>query len=131
MRFVSLAALLVTVAAAPPVIREPFTPLRCPAHAVTTVELTACAEQGVLKSDRAIDTRAKRIFALLRSQPARGSFVRGEQAWLRYRRASCAAESSVYAGGSAQPLVFATCERRRNATHLGDLADSERALRHP
>jgi uncharacterized protein YecT (DUF1311 family) len=139
MRFASIAALLVTVAAvsaaaaraaAPPVIHEPFTPRPCPAHAVTTVELTACAEQGVLKSDRAIDARARRIFGLLRSQAARASFVRGEQAWLRYRRASCSAESSGYAGGSGQPLVFATCERHRNATHLGDLADSERALRH-
>lgn len=127
-----LALLAVVVAAAaappPPVIHEPFTPLPCPKHPVSTLDLEGCAERALLKSDRAIDARVRRIYAKL-SAAGRADFVHGEQAWLRYRRASCSAETSVFAGGTIQPVAFARCETRRNTTHLAELAALERALR--
>jgi uncharacterized protein YecT (DUF1311 family) len=121
-----------TVAAAaggPPVIHEPFTKLGCPAHPVSTVELEGCAEKTLLASNRQVDAAASRIFRLLRSTAARSSFARGEQAWLQYRRASCSAEASKYAGGTAEPLLYLQCETRRNKAHLTDLVQMERTLR--
>jgi uncharacterized protein YecT (DUF1311 family) len=113
----------------PPVIHEPFTLLPCPAHPHSTIALEGCAEHALLRSDHAIDARAKTIFGLLRTRSARVSFVQGEQAWLRYRRASCSAEASLYAGGTAEPVLFGSCELYRNRTHLGELAELERTLR--
>jgi len=114
-------------ALAPPAIHEPFTVLPCPAHPSSTLALEGCGEKALLRSDRAIDARARRIFKLLQGV-ARGTFVRSERAWLSYRRASCEAESSFYAGGSGQPLVYVQCEQGRNTTHLGDLAELLRTL---
>jgi uncharacterized protein YecT (DUF1311 family) len=113
-----------------PVIREPWTPLPCPAHPNSTVEIEGCLERAVLRSDRRIDAKAATIVSLLRHQSDRAAFVEGEQAWLRYRRRSCSATASVYRGGSAEPVAFLRCEQNRNTRHLTDLLDTERTLHH-
>jgi|SRR5215211_4746730 len=112
----------------PPVIREPWTPLPCPAHPTSTIEMEGCLERAIMRSDRRIDESAARIFRLLRQESARVAFVQGEQAWLRYRRRSCSAEASVYRGGTAEPVAFLSCEKRRNVQHIADLAAMERTL---
>jgi uncharacterized protein YecT (DUF1311 family) len=112
----------------PPVIRESFTVLACPAHPVSTLDLEGCAEQALLRSDRMINARARKIFGFLRPNAARDAFVRGEQSWLEYRQSSCAAESSKYAGGSLESVAFARCEHSRNRAHLSELGELERTL---
>jgi uncharacterized protein YecT (DUF1311 family) len=119
----------VQAAVGPPVIREPWTPLPCPTHPKSTLEIEGCLERAVGRSDRRIDAKAATIFRLLHHQSDRAAFVEGEQAWLRYRRRSCTATASVYRGGSAEPVAFLRCEQNRNTRHLADLLDTERALR--
>jgi uncharacterized protein YecT (DUF1311 family) len=131
----SLAGTLALAAAAvagtgAPVIRELWTPLPCPTHPNSTVEIEACLERTVLRSDRRINAKAVMIVGLLRQQSDRAAFVEGEQAWLRYRRRSCSATASVYRGGSAEPVAFLRCEQNRNIRHLTDLLDTERTLHH-
>jgi uncharacterized protein YecT (DUF1311 family) len=106
----------------PPVIREPFAVLPCPAKALTTPEMLGCAEKQILSTDRAINALAKRIFSAL-SPSAHRRFVQSEEDWLRYRRSSCLAEVSGVVGGSIFPIEYAYCELARNRTHLKDLAD--------
>lgn len=113
-----------------PVIHETFTTLPCPAHPQTTLAEEGCAEKAILVGDRAINTQAKAIFGLLRTTAARASFVRGEQAWLSYRRTSCSAEASFYDGGSLEPVAFASCAVGRNKTHLADLLAMRKSLSH-
>jgi uncharacterized protein YecT (DUF1311 family) len=113
------------------VIGEPFTLLPCPAHPRSTVDLEGCQERALVASDRRIDARVAAILRVLPSAAPRAAFVRGEHAWLAYRRSSCSAQASVYAGGSLAPIAFVRCERARNTTHLVDLAQLEQALRHP
>jgi uncharacterized protein YecT (DUF1311 family) len=113
----------------PPVISETFTVLPCPQQPVTTIDLEGCAEKALLQSNRKINTRAARILNLLRPNGAHSAFVRGEKAWLSYRRTSCSAEASKFAGGSLRPVAFARCEVGRNKTHLIDLAQMELTLR--
>jgi len=126
----SAAVTSVAVAALrPPVVREPWTPMPCPAHPVSTVDTEACLERTVTRSDRQINATAAKIFHLLHRSADRGAFVRGEQAWIQYRRHSCLAEASVYHGGSAEPVAFLACEKRRNGRHVADLRDMERTLR--
>jgi len=116
-------------AAGPPVIREPWTSLPCPTNPRSTIEIEGCLERSVVRSDSRIDVKAATIFRLLRTPSDRAAFVESDQAWLRYRRRSCAATASVYRRGSGEPVAFLRCEANRNARHLADLLDTERTLR--
>ena len=127
-----IAAVAATATLEPPVIKEQFTLLPCPSHPQTTLELEGCAEHRILKSDAAINARVKTIFVLLgkdRSVAAQGRFVRGERAWLAYRRALCNSRADVFEGGTLAGLVAANCVAGANAAHLKDLRAFERALR--
>lgn len=112
----------------PPVIHEPFTALPCPIHPDTGIDVEGCQEVRVLRTDRAIDSEARRIFRLLPTRSARSSFVDEERSWLHERRQSCLAESSRYRGGTAQPVAFLNCTLRRNRSHLADLVARRKAL---
>jgi uncharacterized protein YecT (DUF1311 family) len=128
----SLVVSLVAAAAEPPVITESFTPLPCPAKPKTTLDFEGCAEHRIVRSDRAINAQVRAIFALLqrrRSRSAQVRFVRGERAWLVYRRTVCASRADVYEGGSAGPVAFADCEAGINAAHLKELKTFARELR--
>jgi uncharacterized protein YecT (DUF1311 family) len=124
----TLASLLVVVAIAPPVIHEPFTALPCPLHPDTTIDVIGCQEYRVLRTDRAINSQVKTIFGLLRTDGARSAFVAGERSWLQYRRQSCSAEASRFAGGSAHAVALLSCDLRRNTTHIADLTELRKAL---
>jgi uncharacterized protein YecT (DUF1311 family) len=106
----------------PPVVREAFTPLPCPKRPQTTLALEGCAESAILRTDRAINAQAKVIVSVLSSRNAREMFVSGEESWLNYRGTSCVAQTSRYAGGSGQPVVYGLCVASRNRTHLAELA---------
>jgi uncharacterized protein YecT (DUF1311 family) len=116
---------------APPVIGEQFTPLPCPrsrAARQTTIGLLGCTEKVILRTDALINARARRIFRLLRDAAGRRLFLAAERAWLFYRRRSCLSVSDIYRGGSASPVVYATCVVDRNRVHLTELAEFERFL---
>jgi len=136
----ALAALMLAVVAAaaaparlqPPVVSETFTLLPCPAKPKTTLDFEGCAEHGIVRSDKAINAQVRTIFALLqkrRSRAALQRFVRGERAWLNYRRTVCASRTDVYEGGSESPVVFADCEAGINTAHLKELRIFARELR--
>jgi uncharacterized protein YecT (DUF1311 family) len=97
-------------------------------HPQTTIALEGCQEQALLRSDATIDARAKAIFRKLPAS-GRAAFVHGEASWLAYRRATCSAASSLYQGGTIQPVQYAACELRVNDAHLAELALLERSLR--
>jgi uncharacterized protein YecT (DUF1311 family) len=134
-----VAALVAAVAAPsaaaelqPPVIKESFTVLPCPANPKTTLELEGCAEHRILRSDAAINARVRTIFFLVRRTRTAGAvarFVRGERAWLAYRRASCESRADVFEGGTAAGLVAANCVADVNDAHLKELRIFERNLR--
>ena len=121
----------VAAAPAPPVIHEPFHALPCPIHPDTTIDVEGCQEHRILRTDRAIDTQVRLIFRRLRTRAVRASFVAGERNWLHYRRQSCSAEASFYAGGTMEPVAYLTCSLRRNKSHLADLVAMRKALTPP
>jgi uncharacterized protein YecT (DUF1311 family) len=125
---VALIAVLAGATLKPPVIHEVFTPLPCPMHPGTTLGYEGCDERVILMTDRTINADVKAIFVLL-APSERSGFVTGERAWLRYRRLSCEAEASKYAGGTLAGLVDAGCVAARNQAHVKDLAETLRELR--
>lgn len=104
----------------PPVIRETFTQLACPKHALSTIAVEGCTEKSILASDERINDLVRTIFYSL-GRSSRATFVQGERSWLRYRRSSCTTAASLYTGGSIQPVFFGECLASVNATHLKDL----------
>jgi uncharacterized protein YecT (DUF1311 family) len=64
-------------------------------------------------------------------ESVRATFVQGERSWLRYRRQSCAAEASRFAGGTAHGVAFLTCTVQRNKAHVADLAAMRKTLAQP
>jgi uncharacterized protein YecT (DUF1311 family) len=125
---VIVASLLATVR--PPVIHETFTPLPCPAKQVSTLDYEGCAEKRILATDASINRKAAAIFTRL-APGDRATFVEGERAWLRYRRATCLTEATKYKGGTLASLLDATCVADRNATHLRELTSLLGTLRRP
>ena len=118
---VALLLAAVVVGLGPPVIHEPFTPLPCPLHPDTTLDVEGCQEMRVLRTDRAIDRQVGIVFHALPSQAARASFVDGEHSWLHYRRQACLAEASRYGGGTVGAVALLTCTLRQNRSHLVQL----------
>ena len=109
-------------------IHEPFATLPCPIHPDTNIDIEGCQEHRILRTDRAINAQVRVIFRLLRAQSARQSFVTSERDWLHYRRASCSAEASRYAAGSAKPVAYLNCTLRKNKSHLAELEAMGTAL---
>ncbi len=106
--------------AAPPTIQETFTPLACPHHPRTTLQLEGCAERRVTATDRTIDGLNARVFAKLRAA-GRARLVQTNTAWLKYRDAACAVEASIYSGGSLQPVAYANCLVSIDSSHVAEL----------
>jgi uncharacterized protein YecT (DUF1311 family) len=119
-----------TTPAAPPkpqVIRENFTPLPCPRHPSSTLDMEGCAEQSTLRTDKGINAQVATIFTLL-IPSARPGFVRSERSWRVYRNSSCEAESSKYAGGTAAVVEYGYCVADLNRGHLHDLVQFRKFL---
>jgi uncharacterized protein YecT (DUF1311 family) len=116
---------------APPVIHEAFTLLPCPRKQVSTLDDEGCAEHAIVRTDRQIDTLVRQIFGRIRTRDGRAALVRSEASWLAYRKASCEAAASKYAGGTLAGLVDAQCQADRNRTHAGELRDLLKTLTTP
>ena len=82
----------------------------------------------VLRTDAAINARARSIFRLLRERTLRRKFLAAEKAWAVYRKASCTSVADVYSGGSARPVAFADCVVRRNRVHVKELTSFDEFL---
>jgi uncharacterized protein YecT (DUF1311 family) len=111
-------------------ITEQFTPLACPrGHAArTTVGAEGCLEKQILRTDAAINARARAIFRSLSDATAKRKFVAAERSWLAYRKARCESVSDIYRGGTAEPVLFADCLVRRNRDQLRELAGQPLAV---
>jgi uncharacterized protein YecT (DUF1311 family) len=116
---------------APPVVHEQFTLLPCPPKQVSTLDYEGCAEHAIVRLDHRIDALARQIFGRIRTKDGRVAFVRSEARWLSYRKGSCEAESSKYAGGTLAGLVDAQCTADRSRTHVGDLTSLLKTLKAP
>jgi len=114
-----------------PRIHEPFTTLPCPRSSAraTTLGAIGCAEHEILRTDAKIVSAEQAIFSRLAPR-GRSAFAEGERSWLAYRRAYCNARASSYAGGSIEPVIFATCAAGLNQGHLRTLSAFRRELRH-
>lgn len=117
-----------TAASAPaPVIHERFTLLPCPSKPRTTLQIEGCAEHRVVALDRTIDSLNAKVFARL-GRTGRAAFTAAATDWLGYRNGSCTAQSSIYRGGSIQPVAYANCLVSVDGSHVTELKTMLTAL---
>ena len=100
------------------------------ANAVAQVELNFCAEAEFRSADadlnvayKAARERMRQIDAQL-AAPQRGAEIAlrdAQRAWVTFRDQACLAEAYVFAGGSAQPMVYSGCLGRITAQRAADL----------
>jgi uncharacterized protein YecT (DUF1311 family) len=80
------------------------------ARAQSQSEIDAAAQQAL----RSVETQLKSAVATYRRRlgaPQRKAFDESQRLWVDYRKAACAFQSSGIAGGSARPMVEASCLR--------------------
>jgi uncharacterized protein YecT (DUF1311 family) len=106
--------------ASPPVIHEQFTLLACPKKPTTTVQIEGCAEHKIVATDKTIDALNAKIFAKL-GKAGRAGFIQASTDWLKYRDEACTAETSIYSGGSIQPVAYADCLVSIDGSHVTEL----------
>ncbi|HEY4191496.1 MAG TPA: lysozyme inhibitor LprI family protein [Mesorhizobium sp.] len=62
------------------------------------------------KADKALNRNFKQIVTRLSDDPSgKARLVRSQRAWVAFRDAECAFQSSGDDGGSAAPMIVATC----------------------
>jgi uncharacterized protein YecT (DUF1311 family) len=110
-----------------PVIHEQFTLLPCPQKPTTTVQIEGCAEHKIVATDKTIDALNAKIFTKL-GKAGRAGFIQTNTDWVKYRDEACTAETSIYSGGSIQPVAYANCLVSIDASHVTELKAMQLAL---
>lgn len=100
------AALLALAAASTPARAE--LPERC-ARTRTQVDLDACVAADRHRAEARLEVISGAYRARLPHDDARRRFDEVQQAWMRYREASCGFETSGVEGGSAHGAVLSGC----------------------
>ncbi len=92
--------------------------------AETTMEMSYCAEVAFEEADAALnEVYAQAVDTASAYGPEQEGFLRDAQrAWIDFRDAACAAEGSLYMGGTMQPLVGTLCLERLTWARVDDLA---------
>ncbi|MGC2167929.1 MAG: lysozyme inhibitor LprI family protein, partial [Acidimicrobiales bacterium] len=75
----------------------------------TTTGQEGCGEHKVLTADRQLNSDAKVIYDLLKSESARLNFIAAQATWLVYRNADCKSQSDAYQGGTEQSVADVYC----------------------
>ena len=129
---VMLVAAAIAAKPGAPVINEKFTPMQCTGEPSnrTLLQLLACAEHQVLRTDKQVDSIAATVFSRLPSDAARRRFVVAARAWLSYRNADCASQADVFLGGTESSLTAADCMVARDRTRAEDLREFAVELLH-
>ena len=92
------------------------------AGAQTQLEMNECALRDYQVADTELNARYATARALLERLGAGAVALRDAQrAWLAFRDSACEAEGAVYAGGSIQPMIVASCLARLTRQRSEDL----------
>lgn len=86
----------------------------------TQGEMNACAGIAYRNADRRLNQVYQQLIPKL-SASRRQQLVTAQQAWIRYRDASCNFERSEVAGGSMAPMIQASCLARLTEQRTKDL----------
>jgi uncharacterized protein YecT (DUF1311 family) len=83
--------------------------------------INQCAEQAYDRADQELNLKYKHILDTLRSDPQAAKLLKkAERAWIGFRDAECALETSAVAGGTMSGMVTANCLEKLTRRRLVD-----------
>lgn len=91
--------------------------------AIAQADLNDCAAREFEAADRALNGAYAEAVAGARRAGARQEDLlrQAQRAWIAFRDAACAADASLFDGGSAQPMVESGCLARLTEARAADL----------
>jgi uncharacterized protein YecT (DUF1311 family) len=78
------------------------------ANASTQMQMDACSKEGFDLADRELNQAYSAAQRALGPED-RARLTKAEKSWLAYRDDDCAAEASLYEGGSIKPTIKTAC----------------------
>lgn len=88
--------------------------------AQTQAEMTRCAQERYEQVDARLNQLVEQVRTQL-SEDDRSRFGQAEQAWIDYRRQNCDFESSLFSGGSIEPMIYYSCMERMTGDRIATL----------
>ncbi|WP_254777779.1 lysozyme inhibitor LprI family protein [Cylindrospermopsis raciborskii] len=80
--------------------------------AVTQAQLNQCAAINAKTADQKLNDAYNKVLAIYKGKRQAKLLVAAEEAWIKYRDASCAFSRSRVEGGSIMPMVYLNCLER-------------------
>lgn len=99
----------------------------CAPEAQGSPQLMACAERRYKEAAAELKRVRDELYADLEPRP-RVKLRAAERLWLRYRKSNCAAEASIYEGGTIQPLIELRCMARVTRERAAELKAQAQTL---
>ena len=99
----------------------------CAPEAQGSPQLMACAERKFREATAELKRVRDEFYSGLEPRP-RVKFHAAERLWLRYRKSNCAAEASIYEGGTIQPLIQLRCMARVTRERAAELKAQSQTL---
>lgn len=93
----------------------------------TSPQQWACAERDFKAASEQLRRARAGLYADLEPR-ARVKFRAAERLWLQYRKSNCAAEASIYEGGTIQPLIELRCTTRVTRERAAELKAQAQTL---
>jgi uncharacterized protein YecT (DUF1311 family) len=93
----------------------------------TSPQQMACAERELKAAADQLKRARAELYEDLEPR-SRVKFRAAERLWLNYRKSNCAAEASVYEGGTIQPLIELRCMARVTRERAAELKAQSQTL---
>ena len=99
-------------------------------NAMTQLDMNRCAHQAYLLADEDLNLAYGMAVDMARSMdaylqegevPAVELLRDAQRAWITFRDKACEVESTMFRGGSMQPLIYATCLERETRARTESL----------
>jgi uncharacterized protein YecT (DUF1311 family) len=91
----------------------------------TTMELNRCSQEEYEARDRLLNQTYQEVLRQLNTdyqQPTREKLIKAQRLWVQFRDADCAAQESLYDGGTVHTVVYLQCLRDLTSQRIKDLA---------
>lgn len=90
----------------------------------TMVEMKKCADEKYITADEQLNQIYEKLMARVKDQTvAKEHLTQAQRAWITLRDKSCSFESSPYAGGTIEGLIYTKCLTRITETRIKELTN--------
>jgi len=90
----------------------------------TMAEMKKCADEKYVTADEQLNQAYEQLMVRVKDQvTAKEYLIQAQRAWITFRDKSCSFESTPYAGGSIEGLIYTKCLTRMTETRTKELTN--------